>query len=285
MTAKQSLLTALSAAGIIFLASCDSGSTPIPGSSETVPFEGVYLDADVPGTKVYFQDRLLGEVPVRLSGTELAALGLPRVDGKNAILEYDGWGEGVFIGKEDVREHKIHFIAPGKNLYSAAQTPWGIRSRHGGGQSSMERNYIKAFLKRHDAEQLLLQIEPRNTSVAANQNYTVQVTVSNPSASTVSGYKPEVMFLWGSMDTPWRRRCMHTVQLPPHWGHNPPGAEHTISLDLPPLGFQTGVSMFCVMSLYESSDGNTLAGQGGIYSGSIWIPSADDTKAAGNAAK
>src|SRR4051812_12767346 len=51
------------------------------------------IDAEIPGTEVYFRDKLLGKTPLILSKTDCAALGLPVTSG--TCVEMDGWCEGL----------------------------------------------------------------------------------------------------------------------------------------------------------------------------------------------
>ena len=136
------------------------------------------IDADIAGTKVLYGPHELGVVPVRLTGSELSALGLPRTGTDRVILESDGWGEGLFLGIEDETEHKIHFLAPNPELYFIAQTPWGARTRTSGGAMSAERNWFRVNLDSsvvRQADWVLLSLaRPRLTFSRISQADAVQ---------------------------------------------------------------------------------------------------------------
>ena len=251
------------------LASCgDSNESKSPADG------GVRIDADVPGTKVYLGDRCLGTVPLLLTGVELDKLGLPRIDarrveGRTAILRSDGWGEGLFIGFEDVREHRIHLLAPRPDDYLKTQTPWGMRTKHSGGEGWMERGVFKARLKKADAEVFRLMLEPVTRN---REQMTVRVSAANIAGKSIAGFRPELHFCWGGMETPWRTRSTFGQPLPPEWSSFLPDSTHRTVVTVPCPETVDGVSLFCVLHLFQSRDGNSLIEGGAVYGDSLWLP-------------
>ncbi|YCM47005.1 hypothetical protein V2O64_24495 (plasmid) [Verrucomicrobiaceae bacterium 227] len=210
---KNLIAIVASSASLLLLPACDrntSGGAGLPGMTEG----GVVIDADVAGTRVFYGDHELGIVPVRLAGPELAALGLPRTDSEGVILGRDGWGEGLFLGIEDEVEHKIHFLAPNPERYFVAQSPWGARTRTSGGSMSQDRNWFKAKLDTRASETVDVRIKSLGRTGAG---LSVGVTATNTSDQPISNDRPELLFLWGSMQTPWRARSRHEVALPDEW--------------------------------------------------------------------
>jgi hypothetical protein len=255
-------------ASLLMLMGCDRSSSGGADLSR-VPEGGVVIDADVPGTRVFYGEHDLGAVPVRLTGSELTDLGLPRTDSERVILESDGWGEGLFLGIEDEVEHKIHFMAPNPELYFVAQTPWGSRTRTSGGSMSMDRNWFKVKLDTRASEI----VDVRLKLLGRTENgLSVGVTATNTSEQGFSGHLPELLFQWGSMHTPWRTRSRHEAPLPDEWSRLDPNEERSTVIDLPLSTSSEGFSLFCVMHLFEDPEGNTLAGKGAIYGDSIWVP-------------
>lgn len=230
------------------------------------PKGGVVIGADVPGTKVFYRDRLLGTVPVSLSAADLKSLGLPACDGKDVILESDGWAEGLFLGREDKEEHKIHFLAPDPSPYLVAQTPWGPRSKIGGRTGGGNLTEINLF--RRDSAPVAVALEPAERTP---EGLTIRVTARAGVAQSIKGHRPELLFQWGGMDTPWRKRRSHTVKLPPEWASFSSRETETIVVTLPLKESAEGVSLFCVLDIFKEPEGDTLA-VGGIYGDSVWIP-------------
>lgn len=256
----------VNAASLLMLMGCDRTSSGGADLSK-VPEGGVVIDADVPGTRVFYGQQDLGAVPVRLTGADLVALGLPGTDSKRVILGSDGWGEGLFWGIEDEVEHKIHFMGPNPELYFVAQTPWGSRSRTSGG--SMDRNWFKVKLDTRASEILSVRLKLLGR---ADDGLSVGVTATNTSRQAFSGYRPELLFQWGTMHTPWRHRSRHETPLPDEWSRLDPNEERSTVINLPLRRSSEGFSLFCVMHLFENPEGNTLAGKGAIYGDSIWVP-------------
>jgi hypothetical protein len=257
----------LGVATLTMLAACDSNSTG-ESSSVRVPEGGVIIDADVAGTKVFYGDKDLGVVPVRMGGKDLAAMGLPRSDDDRVSLASDGWGEGLFLGVEDDTEHKIHFLAPDPKMYLIAQTPWGARTRISGGETFMDQNYFKVKLDSRASEDVHLSIEDLGRKASG---ISVRVTAKNTTDRAFAGYRPELFFQWGAMDTPWRKRSRHKIELPNEWASLEPNEALAMVVDLPVTVLGDGVSLFCVMRWFEDAEGRTLAGKGSIYGDSIWI--------------
>jgi hypothetical protein len=252
---------------LLLLAACDRNSRGGSGVPK-VPEGGVVIDSDVPGTKVYFGESELGVVPVRMSAKELGKLGLPRSDADRVILGSDGWGESLFLGIEDEWEHKIHLVAPDPGLYLTAQTPWGGRTRIAGGETSADQNYFRAKLNRRTSEEVKVSLELLGRTASG---LSVRVDALNRAIEPFTGHRPELLFQWGTMTTPWRTRSSHRIELPEAWNSLEPNETHFLVIDLPFADSRDGTSLFCVMSLFEDPEGDDLAGKGGIYGDSIWI--------------
>lgn len=240
--------------------------------SMEAPEGGVLIGADVPGTKVFYQDHLLGTVPVRLNSRDLAALGLPACDGKDMTLQPDGWGEGLFLGKEDKEEHKFHFLAPEPSHYLIAQTPWGPRTKTQGAMGW--KNAMEPRLFRRDSEPVAVTLEPAERT---SDGLSVRVTAKARDLQSINGHRPGLLFLWGEMETPWRRRATHGVKLPPEWASFDPSETKTIVVTLPLKESAQGVSLFCILDIYKEPKGTTLAA-GSVYGDSVWIPPTSPTR-------
>lgn len=260
-----------SLASLVMLVACERASTSGSGSVR-VPEGGVVIDADVAGTKVFYGEKELGIVPVRLTAKKLEAMGLPRSDADHVILGNDGWGEGLFLGVEDKMEHKIHFLAPDPKVYFLAQTPWGARTRTSGGSRSMDQNYFKVELDTRASETVDVTIEPLGWT--AEGFFSVRVTAKNKAYQPFTGYQPELLFHWGSMVTPWRTRSRHEVKLPKEWSSFTPNESRSTVISLPLADLRAGVSLFCVMHLFEDAEGEHLVGKGAVYGDSIWVSAA-----------
>lgn len=264
---KSSTVLFAGLASLVMLSACDR-----PADPPQVPAGGIVIDTDVKGTRVFFGDSELGTVPVRLTGEKLISLGLPRTDADHVTLGGDGWGECVFWGVEDKLEHKFHFLAPDPELYFIAQTPWGARTRIAGGRwGEKGRNYLKAKLNPRASETIDVAIEDLGWTA---RGLSVRVRVKNTTGESFSGYRPEVSFLWGAMNTPWRRRSRHEVQLPEPWSTLDPGELQSATIDLPLGDVGDGVSLFCVFHLFKEETGGVLAGKGAVYGDSIWVSAA-----------
>ena len=79
------------------------------------------------------------------------------------------------------------------------------------------------------------------------------------------------------MDTSWRRRSRYEVALPDEWSQLNPNEERSTVVDLPLGEAVGGLSLFCVMHLFEEPEGDILAGKGAVYGDSIWVPADSGT--------
>jgi hypothetical protein len=261
----------LSAALFTAVLLCAGGCKKDPDRAENwpeAPSGGVLIDADVPGTKVFHGSKLLGTVPVRLGPEDLVALGLPRTDASRVVLKNDGWGEGIFLGVEDESEHKIHFLAANPEEFLVAQTPWGRRTRTTGGRFSIKKRSCRVDLKRRASVPLHISIRPlaRTPGTA-----TFRISVSNISDRSIAVLRPALLFQWGTMDTPWRKRSRHKFPLPASWGAFEPGQSRSTVATIPLGDAEGGVSLFGTLQLYQDQENAVLA-HGSSYSDSIWLP-------------
>ena len=229
--------------------------------------EDVYVfDADVPGTKVFFGDELLGEAPIRITKNKLVELGIPLSGQDEVVLDNDGWGEGLILGLSNGDEYKIHFLASDTNAYFAAQTPWGKRTRTSGA-SSNGKNHYKVKLNGRSTEVIQVNMTVLKDMKSA---LLIRVNAINTGNEVLSGKVSKLNFHWGSMRTPWQKRQRYEVQLPEEWTSFEVNEEHSIELEIPVKSNNKGVSLFCTMDLLDES--KKLIGKGTVYSDSVWVP-------------
>jgi hypothetical protein len=233
----------------------------------------VVIDSDVPGTKVYLRGQLLGVVPVQLSHVRLAELSLKCLppEASSTGVEFDGWGEGVFFGDEDQDETKLMFQVPDaqSESYLNIQTPWGRRTKVGGGSSGRDPNQklspLKANMFPVGRDGLRLQLSMPGTVPLYAKSVNIDVSLTNVNPSEVTGYRPEIMLLWGTFDTPWRCRSNQTFPLPPAWSKIAAGQTLKTSIEVTPPSVAEDYSFFAVFNLFAKEQGNNLK-MGSVYS-------------------
>ncbi len=232
---------------------------------------GITIDSEVPGTEVYLYGQKLGTVPLNLSSDQLQKLGLPdpSID-TNAVLDSDGWGEGLIIRR--IREQDnvrllLHAPHEARADYLSIETPWGTRSKGGGGSIPAPNTFRSHLMPVTNAEGLALSIEiPPFVSRNQTNAWTVTATLTNSGSVTITGYRPQLRVLYGTFQTHWQRRIHKTVSLPSEWASITPGAmlEYKVQLDNPILS--EDYSVFVVYSLHTDPNSASLVGSGSVYS-------------------
>jgi hypothetical protein len=145
------------------------------------------------------------------------------------------------------------------------ETPWGRRTKPAPFQLGPDGLIAKVRVPK---DGLVVTVNPPPKVARTAQTSPVRVTVKNTGQSTVSGYRPQIGLQWGTFRTPWQRRTGKEVDLPAEWGSFSPGQTRTFSVDIPVPSVAEDYSVFAIFNLFESADGDTLAGGGSHYSDS-----------------
>jgi len=246
-----------------------------PATASVRPF--FLVDSTVPGTAVYFRDKLLGKTPLSLSKADWTRFGLPVTTGQSASpsgivnSDPDGWGEGLcFHDPATNTDPRLMYKVPPsyEKSYLEYDTPWGKRTKMacGEGGSGGFRSY---FMSRgQDGIGVLLRIDLANAVASSDRKVNLVVTASNTGSAAYSGVRPEVEFLWGTFDVQWQHRFHKTSKLPPEWANIAPGQtlQTTLSIDLPKVSGD--YSLFAILNLFQPEHGEYLVGKGSVYSDS-----------------
>jgi hypothetical protein len=286
------LAAGLGAIAMGWLGGCDrprAGKTPPPPGS-------IVIDARIPGAKVFFQDQLLGIVPVTLTPAQLSALGISPIGDKPLHLDYDGYGEGIMlVAAADKVEARLTLLAPQPEHYLTFQTPWGLRTKiHGGGISSNEcravfmRRAGVAFTEPEDsgtvqienpAPELAISLSGPKIVRRDEQQIEVVVIAKNTSTEPMHWTKAKMDFRWGPLDAAWRKRTNAELYLPETWNAFAPGEERKTTLAVPWRSPAGTYSFFGVLTSHSLATANPPnAYNGATYGDSILIEAVGDEK-------
>ncbi len=192
------------------------------------------IDAEVPGTEVYFRDKLLGVVPLQLSKKDCLGLGL--IESSNAILDDDGWGEGIpFSDLASNTYRRVMLKVPPRveSGYFVYETRWGLRTKNG--QCYLETNSIRSTMmsKSKWPKGFSLQIDLPATATITDQFLNVTASLTNSSTNVIAGLRPQLEMHWGTFDVQWQGRKCKKFPLPGEWGTIKPGQSLDYSTQIP----------------------------------------------------
>jgi hypothetical protein len=231
--------------------------------------DGITLDADVPGTEVYLADKRLGTVPVTLSAKELARLGVPnpRLD-TNAFLNSDGFGETVFVAGTGKDSERFMFLVPKRERsnYVPVETPWGLRTRHCGGNFNPGKSFRVYCAKVVQGDGLSLQLEALNPVTSNKAPWKLKVTLVNHSPQALKGFRPSIKICHSQAGPRWSHKGPTEVTLADDWTTIRPSQslQTEISIGSPETNGDYG--LYVIFSLFKDATSNYLAGDGWCYS-------------------
>src|ERR1051325_5871047 len=159
------------------------------------PQDGITLDADVPGAKVYLAEKELGTVPVTLSARKLAELGVPNPRNNPALtFNSDGFGETVFIAGAGDESFRFMFLVPAtvRSDYVSAETPWGLRTRHAGGSFHPGESFRVNFATVIRRDGLTLRVEPLDPVSTNKVPWKLHLDLVNRGAQALHGFRPSI---------------------------------------------------------------------------------------------
>jgi len=227
------------------------------------------IDTEIPGTEVYFRDKLLGKTPLILSKADCAAIGLPVAAGTS--IDFDGWGEGVaFHDPMTNSDPRLMFKVPAgdASLFLTYETPWGSRTKTAGGWD-LPNGFRSKFLSRgQNGIGVIVNIDFDPKPDPAEKLLKVKVSVTNSGRNPYTGFRPEVELHWGTLDAQWQRRSHKTFKLPAEWRNIAPGQTLQTEVEIPSPGATGDYSVFATLNLFQNAKDNYLAGTGSVYSDS-----------------
>jgi hypothetical protein len=225
------------------------------------------IDAEIPGTEVYFRDKLLGKTPLILSKADCAALGMPVTSGTR--LDMDGWGEGLCFEDPTTNSYpRLMYKVPSSSAGSflTYQTPWGSRTKMGG--AVLPSNGLRAiFMPRGQNVGVDINIDFNSQSDPAQKLLKVKLSITNGGSSAYVGFRPEVELHWGTFDVQWQHRSHKTFPLPAEWANIAPGQTLQTTVEIPLPEVAGDYSVFATFDLFENEKGDNL-GDGSGYSDS-----------------
>lgn len=231
--------------------------------------DGITLDANVPGTKVFLADRQLGTVPVTLSAKTLASLGIlnPRKDSR-LLFNTDGFKETVYVTGSDNELKYFTFQVPERVRagYVPMETPWGIRTKHSGG-SFQPGIFVRVKcdpLVRNDGLSLTLDALQKVSN--GKSPWKVQITLVNHGAQAVSGTRPSIKICQSIVTPRWSTPGRREVALPGEWATISLGQPMKTELSIDPPDVEGDYGIFVIFSLFKDETSNYLAGEGWCYS-------------------
>lgn len=227
------------------------------------------IDADVPGTEVFLRDKLLGTTPLILSRSRCAALGLPTTP--DSFVDHDGWGEGILMcdPKTEAQTRLMLKVPPTETAkYLHYETPWGTRTKQRGGLIFPNGAHSAFQPGTQNGKTLDVSLTFNSSPAAADQTLSVTVRVINPTPAPVTGFRPSLMFLWGTLDVNWQSRFTREFPLPPEWSTIPAGKSLETVVEIPLPTAPGDYSLFGTFHHFVARSGNTLAGNGSRYSDS-----------------
>lgn len=226
------------------------------------------VDSDVPGTEIYFRDRLLGTVPVWLSKRE--CLNLRLIESTNVFLDTDGWGEGIPFSDLSSNTHmRVMFKAPSlvESNYFIYETPWGTRTKNGGGY--LYTNGIRSIMmsKSEWPKGFSIQIDlPKNIAVT-EESVKITAFVKNAGTNLIAGLRPQLTVLCRTFDVQWQNCECHKFSLPGEWSQIGPGQMMNFAVNLPIPKAAGDYSVFATLDLFEDKTTENLA-YGSFYTDS-----------------
>ncbi len=225
------------------------------------------IDTEIPGTEVYFRDKLLGKTPLILSKADCAAIGLPVAAGTS--IDFDGWGEGVaFHDPTTNSDPRLMFKVPAgdASLFLTYETPWGSRTKSAGGWYLPNGFRSKFMARGQDGIAVSIDFNPKPDP--AERLLKVKVSVTNSGAIAYRGFRPEVELLWGTFYVQWQRRSGKTFKLPADWADIAPGQTLQTTVEIPLPASAGDYSVFATLHVFQNEKDDYLVGVGGGYSDS-----------------
>jgi len=258
-----------------FLAACEVSCNDHKDRLQHRNTDGITLDADVPGTEVYLAEQKLGTVPVTLSATRLASLGVPnpRTD-TNAILNSDGFGETVnVIGVTGTESKCFMFLVPAnvRSNYISVETPWGGRTRHTGGSIEPGKSFRVNCAKVIGRDGLSLHLNTLNPISSNAEPWKLRVSLTNHGPQSIKGFRPSLKICHSQLGKRWAHRGPREVNLPAEWASLDPGKAFHTDISIDPPEAQGDCGAYLIFSLFKDETSNHLAGQGWCYSNTILL--------------
>lgn len=227
------------------------------------------IDAEIPGTEVYFRDKLLGKTPLILSKADCAAFGLPVAPG--TLVDSDGWGEGLsFHDPPTNSDPRLMYKVPSNHASSflTYETPWGLRTKMSGGWD-LRNGFRSRFMSRgQNGIGVIVSIDFNTKPDPSQKSLKVNVSVTNSGSAPYRGFRPEIELLWGTFDVQWQHRSHKTFALPAGWANIAPGQTLQTTVEIPLPAAAGDYSVFATLNVFQSESGNYLVGQGSVYSDS-----------------
>jgi hypothetical protein len=227
------------------------------------------IDAQIPGTEVYFRGKLLGKTPLVLSKADCAAVGLPVTAGR--IFDLDGWGEGVaFHDPKTNSDPRLMFKVPASDASSflTYDTPWGSRTKMGGGWDLPNGIRSKFMSRGQNGIGVLVNINFNAKPDPSDKFLKISVSATNSGAVAYSGFRPEIEVLWGTFDVQWQRRSHQRFPLPDEWASIVPGQTLRTTVEIPVPAAAGDYSVFATLNVFQNKSDDYLAGHGSVYSDS-----------------
>jgi hypothetical protein len=227
------------------------------------------IDAEIPGTEVYFREKLLGKTPLILSKADCASFGLPVTP--DTLVDSDGWGEGLPFEDPTTDFHpRLMHKVPSSHASSFLnyETPWGLRTKLSGGWA-LPNGFRSKFMSRgQNGVGVVVNIDFNSQPNPTDKLLQVNVSVTNSGSRPYGGFRPEIELLWGTFEVQWQHRAHKTFALPAEWAKIEPGQMlHTI-VEFP-LPETAGVySVFATFNVFQNEENSLLIGHGSVYSDS-----------------
>ncbi len=231
--------------------------------------DGIILDADVPGTQVFLDEKQLGTVPVTLSARTLASLGVPNPQLQtNAIINSDGFGETVFVGSGGPESKRFTFLVPERvrGEFVPMETPWGLRTKHGGSRVNLKKNIRVTCVRLIRNDGLSLSLESLHPVSDGKQSWNLKARLTNHGLQAMTGFRPSLKICRSAFCPRWNPRRPSELALPDQWASIGPGQSLEMEVPLDPPESNGDYGIYLIFSLFKDRTSNYLAGDGWCYS-------------------
>jgi hypothetical protein len=228
------------------------------------------VDAVVPGTQVFWRDRLLGTCPVQLGVADVEAMGLSpqRLRSKEAV-SYDGYCQFLVVADEFEQKAHLMYRVPDdlRDRYLTIETPWGWRSKHACGQVGDDGVRADMALAIRSRCRMALRVTCEPASCLPGETVAVSFEATNHGDFLIVGENPRLSILCHPIVVGTRGLPLNRVELPATWSRFKAGEvrHHVVTLVAPT---EPGhYSVFGIFALNETEESEAIV-NAAVYSDS-----------------